>query len=161
MTTKQILRAAALVTLLLAAGHSMGGPWTPDTSVPGQGIVEGMKMHTFDAMGAERTYYSFYVGFGWLIAAYLFGQTALFWLLGDWAVEAPRSAFRVIVVLCLQWLVVALLSSWFIFVVPGVLAAAIFLLVLGAAVSVSRGRVPAPVEASSTFFPETARERVE
>jgi hypothetical protein len=33
--------------------------------------VDAMRAYRFDVMGLERSYYDFYVGFGWLLGAYL------------------------------------------------------------------------------------------
>jgi hypothetical protein len=148
MNTKRILQAAALVSIVLAIGHSLGSPWTPDESVSGQGVVGAMQGHSFDAMGFQRSYFDFYIGFGWMLGACLFCQAGLLWLIADWTAVIPRFALQVILVLSVQWLTLALLTFWFLFLLPGVLASLIFLLLTWAIVSLRRVEEP---ERAATF----------
>ncbi len=145
MKIERILQAASVVALLLAIGHSIGGPWTPDVSGAGLGAVEAMKAHPFDAMGAERTYFDFYIGFGWMLAAFIFGQAALLWITADLATREAGTAFRAVLLLGMQWMAITFLGFRFLFPVPGVLSAMILLLIVWAGVAMWMGRVSAPI----------------
>jgi len=58
------LRIAAVLALLLGLGHSSGFPWTPDQTPAGLDVVKQMQALHLDAMGFDRSYFDFYVGFG-------------------------------------------------------------------------------------------------
>jgi hypothetical protein len=79
MSAKHWLRGAAALTGLLALGHVLGSPWTPASDAPGRAVVAAMKGYRFVALGFERSYFAFYEGFGWMLAAYLTGHAILFW----------------------------------------------------------------------------------
>ena len=80
MKTSPLLRLASLVTLLFAAGHTLGGldSWSP---VGENDILRAMKSFRFDAEGVSRTYFDLYRGFGLSISVYLILQTVLLWQL--------------------------------------------------------------------------------
>ena len=87
MSGRVSLRTAAVIALLLAIGHTAGYPWMPANDPASLAIVAGMRGGHFDVMGLTRSYFDFYVGFGWLLSVYLFGHGILYWLLA--AVEKP------------------------------------------------------------------------
>jgi hypothetical protein len=77
MSAKLLLRAASAVMLLLAIGHTLGNPWTPAQGPDALAVVAAMRDYHFNVMGLERSYFNFYVGFGWMLSAYLFGHAIL------------------------------------------------------------------------------------
>lgn len=85
MTTSLWLRIAAIVTLLHCAGHTMGMPWTPATGPQETAVIDAMKSVRFDALGSERTYWEFYLGFGLAISVYLAVQSVVLWLMAGLA----------------------------------------------------------------------------
>ena len=89
MNARLFLRGAAVITLLLTVGHALGSPWTPVHTPPGVAVVTAMKSYRFPAMGFERTYYEFYVGFGWLLAAYAAAHAVIFWQLAGLSSQFP------------------------------------------------------------------------
>jgi hypothetical protein len=138
MSARAFMRSAATFTLLLALGHSLGHPWTPANSAQGAAIVSAMQSYQFDATGMSRSYYDFYEGFGWIIAAYLFGHAVLFWLVGGAA--ASETSRPVVAVLFLEALVVTALSWKFLFLIPVALSGLIAASLGGALVVDSRSR---------------------
>jgi hypothetical protein len=72
------LRVAAVLSVLLALGHTAGGlqHWSPpgDTEV-----LRSMGTFRFDALGSNRSYLDFYLGFGYIISLYMFAQGLLLW----------------------------------------------------------------------------------
>ncbi|MGE5103383.1 MAG: LIC_13387 family protein, partial [Betaproteobacteria bacterium] len=54
------LRAASVLTLLLAAGHTLGMPWTPDRTERGAALVAALRAVTFEVMRSTRSYWDFY-----------------------------------------------------------------------------------------------------
>ena len=64
MKTRLFLRIAAVLCLLLAVGHSIGGmkSWSP---MPDNDVFNAMKTVRFDLGSVNCTYLDFYVGLGW------------------------------------------------------------------------------------------------
>jgi hypothetical protein len=64
MTTTLWLRISSVLSLLFAAGHTSGGlkNWSP---MGENTVLQAMRTVRFDAMGANRSYFDFYMGFGW------------------------------------------------------------------------------------------------
>ena len=118
MNAKLFLRGAALITLLLAVGHTLGSPWTPAHSPQGLAVVAAMQGYRFPAMGFERSYYEFYVGFGWLLGVYAVGHAILFWQLAGLSTQLAGKLRPVIAVLCLEALGAAVLDWEFLFWAP-------------------------------------------
>jgi hypothetical protein len=76
------LRVAALLSVLLALGHTAGGlqHWSP----PGETeVLQSMGTFRFDALGSKRSYLDFYLGFGHIISLYMFAQGLLLWQLAS------------------------------------------------------------------------------
>jgi hypothetical protein len=118
MSSRIFMRGAAVVTLLMAVGHLFGSPWTPAASPQGHQVVEAMQAYRFDAMGLERSYYDFYVGFGWLSGAYLVGHAILFWQIASLSIPLSAQLRPVVVVLCVEAVCATLLEWKFLFWVP-------------------------------------------
>src|SRR6185369_3743946 len=80
MTTTLWLRISSIVSLLFAAGHTLGGfqEWSPVGDNP---VLRSMKDVHFDTMGVNRSYFDFYMGFGWSISVILLMQAILLWQL--------------------------------------------------------------------------------
>jgi hypothetical protein len=76
------LRVAAVLSLLVALGHTSGGMqhWSPDGETE---VLRSMGTFRFDALGSNRSYLDFYLGFGYILSLYLFGQVALLWQLAS------------------------------------------------------------------------------
>jgi hypothetical protein len=113
------LRAASVLTLLLATGHSMGGleSWSP---IGENETLRAMRAFVFDAMGVRRSYLDFYLGFGWIITAYLLLQSVLLWQLAGLARTNPGTVQPMAVAFLLANVAAAALSAWFIFAVPAI-----------------------------------------
>ena len=72
------LRVADVLSVLLALGHTAGGlqHWSP----PGETeVLRSMRTFRFDALGSNRSYLDFYLGFGYIISLYMFAQGLLLW----------------------------------------------------------------------------------
>jgi hypothetical protein len=91
MTATLFLRVAAVIALLYCAGHTIGAPWTPATGPEQLATIEAMKAQIFETEGVQRTYWSFYLGFGVIISVFLLLQAVVLWQLGALArTEAGR-----------------------------------------------------------------------
>jgi hypothetical protein len=148
MNVTLLLRMAALIALVYAAGHTAGAPWTPAIGPEQLPVIEGMKSQRFFAEGVMRTYWDFYQGFGVIISAFLCLQAAALWLLGSLAKANAPSLRPVIAVFLAATLVNAGLAWAYFFAVPAILAGAISACLVAALVLAGRGRVAQPVVAS-------------
>jgi hypothetical protein len=113
------LRVAAVFSVLLALGHTAGGlqHWSP----PGETeVLRSMGTFRFDALGSNRSYLDFYLGFGYIISLYMFAQGLLLWQLASLA-SLPDAKLRPIVATFLAVSVGATALGWALFfVVPTV-----------------------------------------
>ena len=128
MTPFILLRLASIVSLLFAAGHTLGGlqSWSP----PGETqVLEAMRAFRFDADGVSRTYWDFYIGFGLIISVFLFAQSALLWPIAAIAKANVLGVRPIVAVLFVSAVANAALTWRFFFAVPIVLAVAIALLI--------------------------------
>jgi MFS family permease len=128
MSAKLLLRAASAVMLLLAIGHTLGNPWTPAQGPDALAVVAAMRDYHFNVMGLERSYFNFYVGFGWMLSAYLFGHAILYWQLASILDRVGYKLGGIVGVLAIESLCMAILSWKFLFWVPVIMSALIALL---------------------------------
>jgi len=100
MTTTLWLRISSVVSLLFSAGHIMGGfkSWSPAGETP---VLQAMRTVRFDAMGASRSYFDFYMGFGHTLSITLLLQTVLLWQLATLARTDARRVRPLILVFAL------------------------------------------------------------
>ena len=119
MKPSTVLRITSLITLVFAAGHSLGGmgSWSPvgDTEV-----LRAMQSFRFDAGGVTRTYFDFYLGFGWILSVYLCLQALLLWQLAALAKTEALRLRPLVASFFVASIVSAGLSWKFIFAVPAV-----------------------------------------
>lgn len=83
------LRGASVLSVLLALGHTAGGlqHWSP----PGETeVLQSMGTFRFDALGSNRSYLDFYLGFGYIISLYMLAQGLLLWQLASLADSRVR-----------------------------------------------------------------------
>jgi hypothetical protein len=124
ITTPTLLRIASIVSLVLAAGHTLGGmqSWSP----PGEtAVLQAMRSFRFDAGGVSRTYWDFYIGFGLSISVFLLAQAVVLWQLATLAKRDLVQVRPILVVFLIAVIANAVLSWKFFFPVPLVLAIAI------------------------------------
>ncbi len=76
MKPSVVLRITSLITLILAVGHYLGGvdSWSP---VGETEVLKTMQSFRFDTGGMSRTYFDFYLGFGFILSVYLLLQAVL------------------------------------------------------------------------------------
>jgi len=125
VTTSLMLRIAAAITFLFFVAHTAGTPWTPAAGPLDAPVLDAMKAHRFDALGASRTYWDFYYGFGWIIAGYLLLQTVVLWQMAGLARANPSTVRPVIASFLVSFALNAFLARKFFFAVPVAMAATI------------------------------------
>src|SRR5262245_44716589 len=121
------LRIASVITLLYCVGHTAGMPWTPAQGPQEMAVLEAMKSHRFDALGAQRTYWDFYFGFGVAISAYLLVQAVVLWQVAGLANTIGTQVRPIIASFLVAFLVNAIVVWKYFFALPLVMAIAISL----------------------------------
>jgi hypothetical protein len=139
------LRVAAVIMFLFAAGHTMGGrkAWSPLGETP---VLQQMRTFQFDAMGTSRTYFEFYLGFGYVISVLQFMLAVLLWQVGGLAREHARLTRPLIGTFLVAALASTLVTWRYIFVVPTIFSIAYTLSVALAFIAASRARTAAADE---------------
>jgi hypothetical protein len=111
------LRITSILSLVFAAGHTLGGLkyWSPSGETE---VLRAMRSFHFEAEGVSRTYLDFYLGFGYILGVYLFLQAVALWQLAKIAKADPLRVCPLIASFFVTSVVSAFLSWKFIFVVP-------------------------------------------
>ena len=123
LTPSLCLRLAAVLTVLYAAGHTLGG--TESWSPPGDTeVLQSMRTFEFDVMGATRTYMDFYLGFGVYITVLLLLQAVLMWQVASLARHDPHRAGHMAAALSVGSLIGTFVVWKLIFIVPALFSLA-------------------------------------
>jgi hypothetical protein len=145
MKAFHFLRIAAVITLLYAAGHTAGMPWTPYINTEAKSVLEAMTTHSFEAEGFKGTYWDLYFGFGLMISIFLLVQAVVLWQVGSLA-KADATRGRPIVASFLVAFIINAALSWkYTFIVPVVMAGIIALCLAISLVLASRTRSAQPI----------------
>jgi hypothetical protein len=117
MTTTLWLRISSVISLLFAAGHTLGGLkyWSPMGDNP---VLQAMRTVRFDTMGANRSYFDFYLGFGYSLSVTQVMQAALLWQLAGLARTDALGARPMIAVIALATAVCGVIAYGFILPLP-------------------------------------------
>ena len=117
MKAQLLLRITAVITLLFAVGHTLGGihSWSP---AGGTEVLNAMRTFHFDAEGASRSYLDFYRGFGFLLSTYMVLQGVLLWQTASLVKVNAEQARPMIAAIFLASVAGAILSWEFIFPLP-------------------------------------------
>lgn len=132
MKASLLYRISSILLLLFAAGHTLGfrqidPKWGVDS------LVQSMKTIHFNANGSDRTYWNFFVGFGFFVTVLMVFASIIAWQFGSLPTET-LAAMRISAwgfVVC--FVVVAYLSWRYFFIVPVVFSIAISLCLAAAA----------------------------
>src|SRR5438270_13327401 len=115
MKASMFYRIAAVLLLLLDAGHTSGFPW----SDPKWGVDIGpMRSTHFCIMGFSRTYWDFYVGFGLFISVFVLLSVVLAWQLGGLPPESLALMRGTAWAFALCFAAITLLSWRYLFIIP-------------------------------------------
>jgi hypothetical protein len=116
------LRTSAVVSIVFAAGHTLGGrsSWSPAGETA---VLAAMRATPYSVEGVSRTYLDFYRGFGYSLSVSMLLQGVVLWQLGAIARTNP-ALVRPIVGSFAAASVVGLVVTWmFLFPVPVVFGA--------------------------------------
>jgi hypothetical protein len=132
MSSSLFYRIAAVLLVLFAIGHQLGFRQTKGMT-GADSVVSLMKSVHFPVQGFQRTYYDFFVGFGFFVTAFLLFSALLSWQLGgvsqEFLAQIPLATWG----LATCFLVVAVLSWSYFFLAPGIFASLIFACLIVAA----------------------------
>jgi hypothetical protein len=141
MTPTLWLRIAAVVQLLFAVGHTLGGRkrWSP---MGDNDVLRQMTSVRFDTMGANRSYLDFFMGFGWSLSVLMLLQAVLLWQIASFARTDPASARPMIGAFVVATIATGVIAWRFIFPIPALFSVAVVIaLVIAYAVA---GGPPVP-----------------
>jgi hypothetical protein len=124
MTTTLALRIASFISLLFAAGHSVGGlqKWSP---IGDSAVLTAMTNTHFDVMGLSRSYLDLYLGMGWTVSVFLLLQAVLLWQMASLARVNAAQVRPMIAAFMLATLATGILSWLYIFAVPALFCGAL------------------------------------
>jgi hypothetical protein len=130
MRASVFYRIAAVLLLLLDAGHTSGFPW----SDPAWAVDLGpMRSTHFYVLGFDRTYWDFYVGFGLTISVLLLLAVVLAWQLGGLSPESLAKMRGTAWTFALCFAVITVLDWKYFFSIPIVFSIVITLALTAAA----------------------------
>jgi hypothetical protein len=87
MKPKLFLRIAAVVAIVQAILHTIGGVYGTPEPGAAAAAVAAMKANHFPVTGLDRTYWDFFMGFGLGITIFLVIEGVVFWILGSMAAK--------------------------------------------------------------------------
>ena len=124
MKTALFLRIASAISLLFAAGHTLGGrkSWTFTGETE---VLQPMRNFQIQTMGVTRTYMDFYRGFGFTLSVYLLLQAVVLWQLAALARANPAQVRPIILSVLVASVVNAVLTWRYIFPVPAMFGLAV------------------------------------
>ncbi len=125
-------RIASVVLVLFAAGHTFGFRQT-DPLWGVDAVVTSMKTVHFSFQGFNRTYWDFFLGFGFFVTAFLLFSAVLSWQLAsmkpDFLSQTPLIRWS----FALCYVAIAVLTWRYVFIIPGVMATLVAVCLLVAA----------------------------
>jgi hypothetical protein len=132
MKASSLYRISSILLVIFAKGHTLGfrqidPKWGVDS------LVQSVKSVHFNANGADRTYWDFFVGFGLFVTVLMLFTSIIAWQFGSLPSKtlAPMRVSASGFVVCFA--VIAYLSWHYFFNVPVVFSIAIFLCLAAAA----------------------------
>ena len=126
------LRIAAVLMLIHAVGHTFGMLSGPSHGSEEIAVIEMMRNHQFDMMGTSRSYWDFFLGFGYDATINMLLQTALLWVLSRVAKTDPAMTRPFVAILTVVWIASTALYIRYLFIAP-VSFAVLMVVVLAAA----------------------------
>ena len=134
MTTTLLLRTASVISLLFTVGHTLGGlkKWSP---MGENEVLKAMTTVRFEAMGVNRSYLDFFMGFGWSISVAMLLQTVLLWQIASLASTDAARVRPMIAAFALATLASGVIAWRFIFPVPALFSAVLLIVLIAAYVA--------------------------
>jgi hypothetical protein len=112
------LRIAAILTLIHAVLHTIGGVFGKVEPGPAAVAVEAMKANQFLLMGYIRSFWDFYRGMGLTVTVFLAAEAVVFWQLGSLARTDARRLRPIVGTFLVAYAALAINSYTFFFLGP-------------------------------------------
>jgi hypothetical protein len=132
-------RIAAVLLLLFAAAHTFGFSQVDPTSGMGA-VASSMQSVHFDAMGASRSYWDFFIGDGLQVGVLFLFAAVLAWQFGGLPAETLGRMRITAWAFVICFAVIAYLCWRYVFIVPTAFAAVITICLAAAALLPGRGK---------------------
>jgi hypothetical protein len=129
------IRIAAVLTLIHAVLHTIGGVFGSISAGPEAVAVAAMKSNQFMALGNLRTFWEFYMGMGLAVSIFLTMESVVLWLLASLARSRAAQLRPILIVFALGYLAFAIDSFRYFFLAPVIVEILIALCLVGAAIS--------------------------
>jgi hypothetical protein len=110
-------RTAAILLLLFAVLHTHGFTHT-DPRWGVDALVASMRSIHFDALGSSRTYWDFYLGFGYSISALFVFSAVLAWQLASLPAETLARLRGVLWAFALCYAAITAIAWGYLFILP-------------------------------------------
>jgi hypothetical protein len=120
MKAALLLRIASVLALVHGVMHTIGGVFGSVAPGPMQAAVTAMQANRFEAMGANRSYWDFFMGYGLLTTVKFLVETVVFWQLGSLVKTYGLQVRPVVMTFCLGYLASAVLAWKYFFAGPAV-----------------------------------------
>jgi hypothetical protein len=112
------LRIAAVLTLIHAVLHTIGGVFGKVEPGPAAVAVEAMKANQFPLMGYIRSFWDFYRGMGLTVTVFLVAEAVIFWQLGSLARTDARRLRPIVGTFLVAYAALAVNSYTYFFLGP-------------------------------------------
>lgn len=141
-TAMVMYRVSAVLLLLFAAAHQVGfrqadPAWNADAA------VQGMQSTHFAVNGFQRSYWSFFSGFGFFVTVLLLFSAVLCWSFAN-RVGLLRNMIVVPWALAISYTVIAIMTWQYFFVAPGVFSTVVALCLVIAATGATSTNTETP-----------------
>jgi hypothetical protein len=137
------VRIAAVLVLLHAVLHTVGGVFGKVPGGPAAVAVAAMKANRFVAFGNTRSFWDFYMGFGLGVTIFLTMEAVVLWLLAPLTVLHGEKVRPALMAFAIGYLVFAVNSYRYFFLGP-VVAEVLIAACLFAAIVTARGEAVVP-----------------
>lgn len=112
------LRIAAVLTLVHAVLHTIGGVFSSPEPGPAAIAFAAMQANHFPALGVTRTYAEFYRGMGLAVSIFLTAEAVVFWQLGAIAKKQAERLRPILATFLIAYLAMAVNSYFYFFSAP-------------------------------------------
>jgi dolichyl-phosphate-mannose--protein O-mannosyl transferase len=133
------LRIAAVLTLIHAVLHTVGGVFGSVDPGPAAVAVQAMKVNQFLLLGHVRSYWDFYRGMGLGVTIFLTAEGIIFWQLASLSQKEVWRLRPVLMTFAIAYLAFSINSYRYFFIAPVIFEILIAACLVGAIVTARSG----------------------